>query len=162
MGIVQIYLKAAKKSGGGLICLHCGGGKTVIAINLISCLKKKTIVVVHKEFLVNQWIERVEQFLPDARIGKIQGPKFDIDNKDIVIAMLQTISMKEFPKNAFDSFGFAVADECFVYNTPIITNKGICMIGDLYLKWINKQPIPEILSYNLKKNKFEYKKMTYA
>ena len=26
--------------------------------------------------------------------------------------MLQTLSMKDFPKNAFDSFGFSVADEC--------------------------------------------------
>lgn len=110
--IVNIFLEKAALTGGGLICLHCGGGKTVIAINLISCLKKKTIVVVHKEFLVNQWIERIEQFLPDARIGKIQGPVFDIENKDIVIAMLQSLSMKEFPKDAFDSFGFAVADEC--------------------------------------------------
>ena len=46
--IVNIFLKNAKISGGGLICLHCGGGKTVIAINLISKLKEKTIVVVHK------------------------------------------------------------------------------------------------------------------
>ena len=56
--IVENFIKEAKKNGGGLICLHCGGGKTVIAINCISQLKKKTIVVVHKEFLVNQWIER--------------------------------------------------------------------------------------------------------
>jgi len=109
--VVDKFVHEAKTNGGGLICLGCGQGKTVIAINRASKLKKKTIVVVHKEFLVNQWIERIKQFLPDARIGKIQGPKFDIENKDIVIAMLQTLSQKNFEKGAFDSFGLAVCDE---------------------------------------------------
>ena len=35
--------------------------------------KKKTIVIVHKEFLMNQWIERIQEFVPNARVGKIQG-----------------------------------------------------------------------------------------
>jgi len=106
--VVETFIN--KKNG--IICLGCGQGKTVIAINIISRIKKKTIVVVHKEFLVNQWIERINQFLPEARIGKIQGKVFDIENKDIVIAMLQSLSQKEFDKNAFDSFGLSVSDEC--------------------------------------------------
>ena len=34
---------------------------------------------------MNQWIERIQQFLPNAKIGKIQGQIIDIDGKDIVI-----------------------------------------------------------------------------
>ena len=44
-----------------------------MALNIISKLKKKTLVVVHKSFLMNQWIERIQTFLPDAKIGRIQG-----------------------------------------------------------------------------------------
>ena len=40
---------------------------------------------------MNQWKERIEQFLPEARVGKIQGQKFDIDDKDIVLGMLQSL-----------------------------------------------------------------------
>ena len=58
-----------------------------MALNIISRLKKKTIVIVHKEFLLRQWIERIEQFLPDAKVGKIQGKIIDIEGKDIVIGM---------------------------------------------------------------------------
>jgi len=43
---------------------------------------------------MNQWIERIEQFLPNARVGKIQGEHIDIDNKDIVLGMLQSLSSK--------------------------------------------------------------------
>lgn len=98
-------------SSGGLLELPCAAGKTVISINIISKIKKKTFIIVHKEFLMNQWIERLQQFLPKARIGKIQGPVVDIDDKDIVIGMLQSLSMKEYPANIFDSFGLTIIDE---------------------------------------------------
>ena len=60
---------------------------------------------------MNQWIERIEQFLPGSRIGKIQGQIIDIDEKDIVIGMLQSLSMKEYPASMFDSFGLTIIDE---------------------------------------------------
>lgn len=99
------------KYGGGLLELYCAWGKTSASLNIIAQLKKKTLVIVHKEFLMNQWIERINQFLPGARIGKIQGQIIDIDDKDIVIAMLQSLSMKEYPESVFDSFGFTIIDE---------------------------------------------------
>lgn len=111
---INKYLETYKKNkieGGGIISLGCGQGKTVVALNIIYRLKKKTLVVVHKEFLMNQWIERIEMFLPNAKIGKIQQNKYDVENKDIVICMLQTISMREFPLNAFDCFGLIIIDE---------------------------------------------------
>jgi len=85
---------------------------TVMALNIISILKKKTLVIVHKEFLMDQWKERIEQFLPNARIGRIQGPIVDIENKDIVLGMLQSLSMKEYPDIKFDNhFGLTIVDE---------------------------------------------------
>ena len=55
---------------------------TVMALNIITQIQKKTLVVVHKEFLLNQWIERINQFLPDAKVGKIQGEIIDIEDSD--------------------------------------------------------------------------------
>jgi len=110
--IVDLYMKAAKDKGGGLISLKCGGGKTVLSLWIISLLKKKTIVVVHKDFLMTQWRDRILQFLPDAKIGKIQQNTIDIEGKDIVLAMVQSLSMKEYPEDTFKSFGLAVFDEC--------------------------------------------------
>lgn len=84
---------------------------TVLSLHLIAELKKKTLVVVNKEFLMNQWIERIGEFLPTARVGRIQGPVVDIEGKDIVLGMLQSISMKEYPASTFSGFGFTIFDE---------------------------------------------------
>lgn len=112
MPVVDKFLKSAKTVGGGLLELHTGFGKTCCALNIISQLKKKTIIIVHKEFLLRQWIERIEQFLPDAKVGKIQAKTVDIEGKDIVIGMLQSLSMKEYDLKLFRSFGLTIIDEC--------------------------------------------------
>jgi superfamily II DNA or RNA helicase len=84
---------------------------TVLALKIISLVGLKTLIIVHKGFLVDQWIERINQFLPGARVGRIQGQILDIENKDIVIGMLQSLSMKEYPEDQFESFGLTTVDE---------------------------------------------------
>ena len=112
VNIVNTFMKSVENNnGGGLLEVPCGRGKTICALNIISKLKKKTLVIVHKGFLLNQWIERIEQFLPNAKIGKIQGQVIDIEDKDIVIGMLQSLSMKDYSCEVFSSFGLTVVDE---------------------------------------------------
>lgn len=160
--IVDAYIKETTKSGCGLLELYCGAGKTVQALNIISRLQKKTLIVVHKEFLLNQWVERIEQFLPTAKVGRIQGPIIDVEDKDIVIGMLQSLSMKSYSSDLFAQFGLSVFDECFQYETKVLTNHGPTNIGDLYLAWKCGMETPKILSFNIKKKKFEYKSLIYA
>ncbi len=122
--VVDTYFNHVKKVGfgGGLLELPCAYGKTVLSLNIISRLKKKTFIIVHKEFLMNQWIERIQQFLPKARIGKIQGQILDIDDKDIVIGMLQSLSMKEYPAAIFESFGLTIIDEVHHISSEVFSN----------------------------------------
>jgi superfamily II DNA or RNA helicase len=111
--IIEHTLKILREgSGGGLLELYTGSGKTSIAIYLMCALKVKTLIVVHKSFLLQQWVERIKQFAPHARIGVIQGTKFDVKDKDIVIGMLQTLSMKDHDDEAaFGDIGFVCVDE---------------------------------------------------
>lgn len=112
INIVNKFINHIGNSGGGLLDVEPGKGKTVMALNIISCIKKKTLVVVHKSFLLNQWKERIEQFLPGSKIGIIQGKTIDTDGKDIVIGMLQTLSTKKFSPELVSEFGFTIYDEC--------------------------------------------------
>lgn len=114
----------------GILSLHTGGGKTVCALYIASRLRLPTLVIVHNSFLRDQWVERVRMFLPNARIGRIQGDSCDIEGKDIVIAMLQTLSMKEIPIATFKPLGLVIVDEChhiasevFVQALPKVTSK---------------------------------------
>jgi superfamily II DNA or RNA helicase len=104
-----------KNIDGGILHLATGSGKTVLSLKVIHFFKMKTLIIVNKIELMNQWIKAIEQFLPTSKIGKIQGPVFDIQDKDIVIGMLQTLS-KKYNANHFKSFGLCIIDE--VHNTP--------------------------------------------
>jgi len=109
--VVEKYMKHIKRNHSGLLALHTGFGKTCLALNIISRINQKTLIIVHKEFLLRQWIERIEQFLPDARVGKIQAKTIDTEDKDIVICMLQSLSMKDYPKDMFKEYGLSIYDE---------------------------------------------------
>jgi superfamily II DNA or RNA helicase len=108
--VVNSFLKPEPHDG--LICLQTGGGKTVCGLYIASQLKLPTIVLVHNTFLRDQWIERIKSFLPNARIGLFQGELQQVEAVDIVVGMLQTISMKEIPKETFQRFGLVIVDEC--------------------------------------------------
>lgn len=112
--IVDAFMKTIndKKVSGGLISVPCGYGKTVLALYLAAQLNLKTLVIVHKEFLMNQWKERIEQFLPAVNTGKIQRNVIKKDNCEIVIGLLQSISMIEYSEDTFEGFGLVIYDEC--------------------------------------------------
>lgn len=69
--------------GGAMLELPCGFGKTVIALAIAAARRERTLVLVHKEFLVDQWIERIEQFLPGARIGRLQQDVVQVGALDL-------------------------------------------------------------------------------
>ena len=104
-------LDGLRKNGSGILNLPTGYGKTTVALYILSKIKQKTLIVVHKEFLMNQWFEKINLFLPKLRIGKIQGNVIDVNNKDIVIGMLQSLSKKDYEPSNFEEFGFTIIDE---------------------------------------------------
>lgn len=108
--IIKTVFPILKEKGGGLLSIPTGRGKTVLGLHLATLLKCRTLIVVHKEFLMNQWVERIKQYT-DATIGKIQQKKIDID-KDIVVGMLQSISMIDYDVEMFKKFDLVIFDEC--------------------------------------------------
>lgn len=126
--VVDSFLKPEPHDG--ILSLFTGGGKTVCALYIASVLRLPTLVIVHNSFLRDQWIERVKSFLPHARIGSIQGDTCEVEGYDIVIAMLQTLSMKDIPITKFKPLGLVIVDEChhiasevFVQALPKVTSK---------------------------------------
>lgn len=99
-----------KEKTGGLLAIPCGDGKTVQAIYIAHLLGYKTLVLVDGSSILKQWVERINQFT-NAKIGIIQGPTFDIEDKDIVIGMVQTLRKKRITSAMLRSFGFLVIDE---------------------------------------------------
>lgn len=102
------------KGANGLICVPCGYGKTFMALNIAVLLRRRFLIVVDKEFLMNQWKSEIENFIVGARVGILQANKVQIDSEkyDVTICMIQTICRRELPEGFFDQYGFTIFDEC--------------------------------------------------
>ena len=103
-------LKKAIEAGSGVLSLPCGFGKTTVALAIAAKIGLRTMIIVHKEFLANQWRERIQQFCPGSTIGIVQQNKVEVE-ADFVIAMLQSLSLKEYNCNQFETIGTIFVDE---------------------------------------------------
>lgn len=84
---------------------------TVCTLWLASQLGQKTMVLVHKEFLLNQWVDRIQEFLPGARVGVLQQDRVEVEDKDIVIGMIQSIVSRKYPLETYRGIGLLAVDE---------------------------------------------------
>jgi len=139
--IIKKTYKQLKDIGGGVITVAPGAGKTFMAIRLSTLLKQKTLILVHTTVLLEQWIDRINFFLPNARIGKIKGKVFDIENKDYVIGMLQTLvsDTKNFKPIDFESFGLTVYDEVHHMAAPSFS-KAFPLVSSKYNLGLSATP----------------------
>jgi superfamily II DNA or RNA helicase len=83
---------------------------TVLSLYISSLFKVKTLVIVHKSFLLNQWKSRAEEFT-NANVGILQQNNIDVENKQIVIGMLQSIAKNKYDPDIFKEFGLVIFDE---------------------------------------------------
>lgn len=139
----------------GLANIYTGWGKTCGALWIASQLNLKTLIIVHTENLLNQWRERITDFLgiPAEEIGIIQGPNKTVENKKICIGMIQSISMKEYSNETFRDFGFSIFDE--VHFTPSrVFSKIFYKIGTKYnlglsATLVRKDGLTKVIKYFL-------------
>jgi superfamily II DNA or RNA helicase len=108
-------------SEGCILQLSPGVGKTIISIYMIATRKRKSLILVHKDALAEQWINRIKSFtnLDDDNISRLSSPTFKKDlQKPIIIATAQTfLSLLKRNRHAFlrelneANIGIFIADE---------------------------------------------------
>jgi superfamily II DNA or RNA helicase len=190
-------LESLDKWGGAMLELDCGAGKTCIALSVAARLRKKTLVICNRSFLMNQWKsdiigvsdwtwkdtsesvplkklieggldDRPQDFIKrtcdvckktvfsdevrphqltallhlscfneacpsrsfvkgkrwigtcppsrgwieGAKIGWLQGKIIDVDDKDIVISSIDSLSEGKYSREILSQFGLVIVDEC--------------------------------------------------
>lgn len=92
-----------------------GFGKTWCACDVIANVGKKTIVVVTKDDIIDQWNEAFRNVLGlhlGKGVGLIRGDTCDTAGNSIVIAMVQSLAKEaRYPEHVFRDFGLAIWDE---------------------------------------------------
>lgn len=107
---VAACVESLRKTGGAVLSLATGQGKTCCGLHIACTLRGKTLILVHKNFLADQWQERIRQFVPTASVSRIQGSVCDTSG-DFVIAMVQTLVSRQYPPTTFAPFRTLIFDE---------------------------------------------------
>lgn len=76
----QKALENLLKYDNGILCVPTGFGKTVIGCKLIEEKNVNTLVLVNKIQLLNQWKDRIKEFLSIEEVGEISSKKKKITN----------------------------------------------------------------------------------
>ena len=97
----------------GILCAPTAFGKTAVAAWLIAKRKVNTLVVVHRQQLLDQWQERLGMFLdlPAKSIGHIGGGKMDRTGC-VDVAVIQSLYRKDEVKDFVAEYGQVIVDEC--------------------------------------------------
>jgi superfamily II DNA or RNA helicase len=105
--------ECAVKHDIGIVCAPTAFGKTVLAARIIAERAVNTLIIVHRQQLLDQWRERLALYLdlPVERIGQIGGGK-ERRTGEIDIALIQSLQRKGEVKDLVADYGQVVADEC--------------------------------------------------
>jgi len=112
-----------------IACLYTGWGKTFASLYIASLLGVKTIILVNKETLLEQWKEQIVKFL-GVKPGIIQGKVINT-KPNLCIGMIQSISMKDYPEDTFNDFSLSIWDETHHYCSKVFSS-AFYKIGSKY------------------------------
>lgn len=97
----------------GILCAPTAFGKTAVAAWLIAKRGVNTLVMVHRQQLLDQWRERLAMFLniPINQIGQIGGGKTKRTGV-IDVAVIQSLHHDKEVKDFVVEYGHVIIDEC--------------------------------------------------
>lgn len=113
-------LDTIKQWGGVIFQAGCGTGKTPMSLALACALQTRTLITVHKEYLMGQWLEEIEKFtgVPRSRVGIIQGSKITLGD-EFTIGIVNSLADKEYPDEVYRHFGCVLSDEVHRMGAPV-------------------------------------------
>jgi len=123
-GVQAVNPMTVGKHLGAIVRADPGFGKTNTALSIVHRLGMTAVVIVHKERLMVQWQQRVEKFLPGARVGIVQESKCQFEDRDIVVAMAQSLALegqngkRRYPQEFYNWPGILVVDEVHRIGAP--------------------------------------------
>jgi superfamily II DNA or RNA helicase len=114
--VIAEAVKLLRMNTNFMVQAPTGFGKGASAMDIIAKVGLKTIVVVTKEDIRDQWIAEAKKTLGlelGNGVGLIQGDVCNVVGQGIVIAMVHSLAKEaRYPESVFRDFGLMIFDEC--------------------------------------------------
>ena len=97
----------------GVLAATTAFGKTVLAAWLIAERGVNTLILVHRQQLMEQWVARLSSFLdfPEKSIGRLGGGRRKLRGQ-IDVALIQSLVRKDVVDDRIAEYGHLIIDEC--------------------------------------------------
>ena len=117
----------------GVLVAPPGTGKTVVGIYLIARRARNTLVLVHRQQLLDQWRSRIAMFLglELSQIGQIGGGKRKPTGQ-IDVAMIQSLVRRVDVADLIAEYGHVVVDECHHIPAPSFER----LLGEAHARFV--------------------------
>jgi len=133
-------LNKTREKDFGVIVSPPGSGKTIIGLELIAEKQQPALIIVHRQQLLDQWVDRIQNFLgiPKKEIGQIGNQKNTI-GKIITVAMIQSLARMDDLFALSNAFGLIIIDEC--HHIPAKSfREAIVQLNTYYLYGLTATP----------------------
>jgi len=119
---ISVLQESLEKHSGGILQAGCGSGKTVCACELILRTGVTACVIVHEDYLMDQFKDALASIAPHLKVGFLKRDHIDTGaDFDVVLCSTQSLTSKTraYPQEFFKSFGMVVFDEVHLYGADV-------------------------------------------
>jgi len=120
-----------------LMNLSVGKGKTITAINIACRIKLRTLIIVNRLILIQQWKESIKEFTSSQGIVLSHKENIDIIDSDFYI--INAINLIKINQNILDTVGLVIMDEVHLLMTENSIN-GLLRLRPIYLLGVTATP----------------------
>jgi len=126
------------KKGSILIAVYPGGGKTITSLSICSRIGMKTLVLVNRVVLMDQWKESIRRFYSEGTMVQVVETADEMDPS----ADFYIMNALNVPKKSIEDFkgiGTVIVDECHMMITQVFV-RALCYVFPRYLIGLSATP----------------------
>lgn len=134
-------IKQLNQQHTSVCALHVGWGKTIFAIYIACKLKMKTMIVVNRLVLMDQWAKSVREMCPEARVFVLKPSckKIDLDADFVLVNAMNLSKLHEKFPDYLQECGLVVVDELHLICAKHVY-KGLYYLTPRYLLGLSATP----------------------
>lgn len=129
-------LQFLNSTGSVIISAYPGFGKTCTSINMAISIGFRTLIIVNKIVLINQWKDSIIKFCPEALI-QIVSPKSKLVDADFYI--VNAINVPKLHRTFFNQIGTVIVDELHLIMAESLS-KSLMNVFPRYLLGLSATP----------------------